>query len=165
MGHFLNLYNKHKNFIGYFTAALSGVIVQYLVGTTLLINHLGWETAPAFWTGYIVSVPVGFILTKLLAFGAKNSGQTKREIVKYLMTLLASGFITVYGAKFSIQVLDKVLDGHLATVPFTNYKFSPAGSIGHFMGMGMSFVFNFIIHKKFTFAQTGLWDKFKGLFA
>lgn len=155
------LKNNKKNFVGYFIAALGGVIVQYLVGTTLLVNHLGWNTTSAFWTGYIVSIPVGFFLTKLLAFDAKNSGKTRRELVKYLITIIASGCITVYGAKFSINLLSYWLGVGKMLIPGTKYEFSPAGSIGHFMGMGLSFVFNFIVHKKFTFHETGLWDKVK----
>lgn len=156
-----SVYKKNKNFVGYFIAAFCGVIVQYLVGTTLLINFLGWSSAKAFWVGYIVSIPVGFFLTKLLAFDAKNSGKTQREIVKYLITLVVSGCITVYGAEFSIKVLNAWFGGRLLTIPFTNYQFSPAGTIGHFAGMGMSFIFNFFIHKKFTFNQTGIWDRIR----
>lgn len=164
MGTFFSLLKKNKDFFGYFAAALTGVMVQYLVGTTLLVNYLGWDIVKAFWVGYLVSIPVGFILTKLLAFDARKSGQTKREVSKYLITILISGCITVYGAEYAIKVLDKFFGGQLLTVPFTdNYQFSPAGTIGHFAGMGMSFVFNFIAHKKFTFHQTGLWDKLKEL--
>lgn len=164
MGNLTKLYQKNKNFAGYFVAALAGVIVQYLIGTTLLLNHFGWEAKLSFAIGFIVSFPVGFFMTKALAFDAKNSGKTKREMTKYLMTVVASGLITVYGAHYSILLLQNWFGNHLTTLPFTNYKFSPSGSIGHFMGMGMSFIFNFIVHKKFTFAQTGLWDKFKDFF-
>lgn len=154
-----NLYRKNKNFIGYFVAALGGVIVQYLTGTTLLVNFLKWNTIDAFWVGYLVSIPVGFFLTKLLAFNARNSGQTTREIIKYLITIVVSGCITVYGADYSIRFLLRLFGDQKLAIPFTTNEFSPAGTIGHFMGMGMSFIFNFIVHKKFTFQQTGLWDK------
>ncbi len=154
-----NFYRNNKNFIGYFIAALGGVIVQYLTGTTLLINYLRWDNVSAFWAGYLLSIPVGFYLTKLLAFNARNSGKTTREIVKYLFTILISGCITVYGADFSIGLLINLFGDIRMTVPFIQKEFSPAGTLGHFMGMGMSFIFNFIVHKKFTFHQTGIWDK------
>ena len=164
MGHLIHLYQRNKNFVGYFIAALTGVIVQYLVGTTFLINYLGWESKLSFAVGFIVSFPVGFFMTKALAFDAKNSGKTKREMTKYLMTVVASGFITVYGAEYSIMLLQNWFGDFKSTIPFTNYEFSPSGTLGHFMGMGMSFIFNYIVHKRFTFAQTGLWDKCKGFF-
>lgn len=154
-----NLYRKNRNFIGYFIAALGGVIVQYLTGTTLLVNFFGWDTVSAFWVGYLVSIPVGFFLTKLLAFNARNSGKTTREILKYLLTIVISGCITVYGGHYSVLLLMKILGPEKMAVPFTGKEFSPAGTLGHFMGMGMSFVFNFIVHKRFTFHQTGIWDK------
>ncbi|MCD8539040.1 MAG: GtrA family protein [Leadbetterella sp.] len=157
------LYRKNKNFIGYFIAALAGVIVQYLTGTTLLVNFLQWDNVSAFWIGYLVSIPVGFYLTKLLAFNARNSGQTPREIIKYLITIVISGCITVYGADYSIRLLMKFLGDGKMIVPFTGKEFSPAGTLGHFTGMGLSFIFNFIVHKRFTFHQTGLWDKIVGV--
>lgn len=159
-----NLYRKNRNFIGYFIAALGGVIVQYLTGTTLLVNFFKWDNISAFWIGYIVSIPVGFFLTKLLAFDARNSGKTTREIVKYLLTIVISGCITVYGGDYSIRLLMNILGDEKMIIPFTGKEFSPAGTLGHFMGMGMSFVFNFIVHKKFTFQQTGLWEKISGVF-
>lgn len=159
-----NLYRKNRNFIGYFIAALGGVIVQYLTGTTLLVNFFQWNNVNAFWVGYLVSIPVGFYLTKLLAFNARNSGKTTREIVKYLITIVVSGCITVYGADYSIRLLMQILGDGKMTVPLTGKEFSPAGTLGHFMGMGMSFIFNFIVHKRFTFHQTGLWDKIVGVF-
>ena len=154
-----NLYRNNKNFIGYFIAALTGVLVQYLTGTTLLINHFGWENVNAFWVGYLVSIPVGFFLTKQLAFNARNSGKTTREIAKYLITIVVSGCITVYGADFSVRLLINLLGEGKMIIPFTGKVFSPAGTLGHLMGMGMSFIFNFIAHKRFTFYQTGIWDK------
>lgn len=154
-----NLYHNNKNFIGYFIAALGGVLVQYLTGTTLLINHFGWDNVAAFWVGYLVSIPVGFYLTKLLAFNARNSGKTTREILKYLITIVISGCITVYGADLSVRLLINLLGDIKLAVPYLQKEFSPAGTLGHFMGMGMSFIFNFIVHKRFTFHQTGIWDK------
>jgi putative flippase GtrA len=154
-----SVFRNYKNLLGYFIAALGGVIVQYLIGTTLLVNHLRWETVHAFWVGYIVSIPVGFVLTKLLAFNARRSGQTRREMLKYLITIVISGCITVYGADASIKILMKIIGPEERTLPYLNYTFRPAGTLGHFMGMGFSFIFNFIVHKKFTFHTTGLWDK------
>ncbi len=156
-----SLYRKHKNLAGYIIAASSGVLVQYLVGTTLLINIMGWGTTKAIAAGFIASLPVGFFMTKLLAFDAKESGKTKRELVKYAMTVVASLLITTYGSVLSIHLLHHFFGDGKYTIPIINWEFSPAGSLGHFMGMGMSFVFNYIVHKKFTFVDTGLLDRLR----
>lgn len=160
----VQIYEKNKNLVGYFIAALSGVIVQYLVGTVFLINYLGWKPELSFAIGFVVSFPVGFVLTKLLAFDAKDSGKTQREVIKYMLTVVISGFITVYGSVYSVKLLSYLLGDFTVKLPVLGNEVKPAGTVGHFMGMGMSFVFNYIVHKKFTFAQTGIWDKLKTLF-
>ena len=165
MNSFSRLYSKNKDFYGYFIAAFAGVVVQYIVGTTILLNHFGLEPKLSFAIGFIVSFPVGFFLTKLLAFDARHSGQTKREFIKYMLTVVASGFITVYGAVYSIKFLLFLFGNPKMTIPFTSYQFSPVGSVGHFMGMGMSFVFNFLVHKWFTFNETGIYEKLRELIA
>lgn len=162
MRHLINIYNNHKDFVGYFVAAFTGVIVQYIVGTTILINYFDQDPGLSYAIGFIVSFPVGFFLTKLLAFDARKSGKTQREFIKYLLTVVISGFITVYGSLYSVKLLLYLLGDSTVKIPFINYSFTPAGTIGHFMGMGMSFVFNFIAHKYFTFHTTGLYDKMKG---
>ena len=154
---------KKKSLFGYFFAAGSGVIVQYLVGTFICIRYFGMPFKTGVAIGYIVSVPVGFILTKIFAFEAKKSGNTNREMLKFLIVLIFSFLITTFGADFSLKTLTYLFGDIKTNIPFTNEVFSPIGTISHFAGMGMSFVFNYFTHKKFTFVETGLFEKVKSI--
>jgi putative flippase GtrA len=154
---------KHKSFFGYFAAAGSGVIVQYIVGSILCIRMLGTAYETGVSIGYIASIPVGFILTKNLAFSSKKSGKTNSEILKYLVVLFFSYIITVKGAYFTLLALKAMFGEFEVTLPIIDYKFSPIGTISHFAGMGFSFIFNYFTHKFFTFSETGVRNKMKSI--
>lgn len=156
-----SLIQKRKSLIAYFFAAGSGVIVQYLVGTTYCIGQLGLSPTDGYSIGFIASFPVGFILSKIFAFNSRKSGKTKREIIKFCLVLVFSYLITVYGALLSLNVLSNLFGDFKMHIPFKKQEFSPIGTISHFAGMGFSFIFNYITHKKFTFVETGLFDKIK----
>jgi putative flippase GtrA len=155
------LLKKRKTLIAYFFAAGSGVIVQYLVGTTYCIGYLNLSTKLGYSIGFIASVPVGFILSKIFAFKSRKSGNTNREMLKFLIVLFFSYLITVFGADFTLKLLTHFFGDFKMNLPFTRKEFSPIGTISHFVGMGFSFIFNYFTHKKFTFVETGLFDKFK----
>lgn len=155
-----NILRHFKPLFGYFFAAGSGVIVQYLVGSVICIRFLGFPFEKGILWGFIISFPVGFMLAKIFAFKAKGSGNTQREIIKFLMVVLISGIITVKGASYSLVILTKIFGNIKATLPIVNKEFSPIGSVSHFAGMGLSFFFNFFTHRKFTFVETGLYNKF-----
>lgn len=157
-----NLFDKYKSLIVYFLAAGSGVIVQFLVAS-FCIRYFSFEFEKALFWGFISSIPVGFVLSKIFAFESKSSGNTTREIFKFLLVLIISGFITVKGSSYTLQFLTSVF-GHVKTlIPIINVEFNPIGTFSHFFGMGLSFIFNFFTHKKFTFVETGLYDKLKGI--
>ncbi|WP_341224853.1 GtrA family protein [uncultured Arcticibacterium sp.] len=143
---------RRKTFIAYFFAATCGVVVQYVVGTIICIRYLGLPFNSGVSWGYLAAIPVGFFLSKNMAFGAKESGNTKIEILKYLVTLVFSYIITVKGAEFTLWSLTEVFGELTAHIPFTETEFSPIGTFSHFAGMGFSFIFNYLAHKKFTFA-------------
>ena len=96
--------NMSLKLFGYFFAAGSGVIVQYLVGTIICIRFLGFPFEKGILWGFIISFPVGFILAKIFAFKAKGSGNTRREIIKFLMVVIISGLITVKGSYYSLII-------------------------------------------------------------
>jgi len=154
-----NIFQRYKPLFGYFFAAGSGVIVQYLVGTIVCIRFLGFPFEKGILWGFIISFPVGFILAKIFAFKAKGSGNTRREIIKFLMVVIISGLITVKGSYYSLIILTNLFGNIKATLPLINKEFSPIGSISHFSGMGLSFFFNFFTHRKFTFVETGLYNR------
>jgi putative flippase GtrA len=157
----INLIKKRKSLLAYFFAAGSGVIVQYLVGTSYCIGRLGMTPTAGYSIGFIVSFPVGFILSKIFAFNSRKSGNTKREMLKFSIVLIFSYLITVYGALLSLNVLTAFFGDFKMQIPFKSKEFSPVGTISHFAGMGFSFIFNYFTHKKFTFVETGLFDKIK----
>ena len=156
-----NLLQKRKSLLAYFFAAGSGVIVQYLVGTSYCIGHLGMSPMAGYSIGFIVSFPVGFILSKIFAFNSRKSGNTKREMIKFSIVLVFSYLITVYGALLSLNLLTAFFGDLKMHIPFKTEEFSPIGTISHFAGMGFSFIFNYFTHKKFTFVETGIFDKLK----
>lgn len=149
--------------MGYFLAAGSGVIVQYIVGSTICMKIFNISFKTSVLIGFIASIPVGFILTKVLAFDSRKSGNTNRELTKFFIVLFFSGLITMYGASFCLYALSSLLTNKQVTLPILNFSFNPVGTISHFGGMGLSFVFNYIVHKRFTFTETGIYDKVKGL--
>ncbi len=150
-----------KTLIAYFFAAGSGFVVQYLVGTTYCIGHLNVKPTTAYSIGFIASIPVGFVLSKVFAFKSRNSGNTTREMIKFGITLFFSYLITVNGSNYALKTLT-IIFGELKTRnPFTNTDFSLIGTLSHFTGMGLSFIFNYFTHKKFTFVETGIFDKIR----
>jgi putative flippase GtrA len=142
---------NRKSLFAYFFAAGSGVLVQYIVGTVICIRYLGLSFSSGVSWGYIAAIPVGFILSKNYVFDAKKSGKTGKEIYKFLITLLVSYLLTVYGAASCLYLLTQWFGDVSLAIPFTNSHFSPIGTFSHFAGMGLSFAFNFVAHKKFTF--------------
>jgi putative flippase GtrA len=155
----ITTYLKSKPFLGYFVAAGSGVIVQYIIGSMLCIRYLGLPRQQSILIGFLCAIPVGFILSKNIAFSSRRSGRSIREILKYIVPLSISGLITVFGDTFSLRVLQTLFGEGLVTLPVIGYSFNLIGTISHFAGMGFSFVFNFFTHKYFTFAETGLFEK------
>ena len=72
-----------------------------------------------------------------------------------------SYIITVSGSTFALKCLTYLFGEIKTKIPFTNNDFSLTGTMSHFVGMGLSFIFNYFTHKKFTFVETGLLDKIK----
>ena len=155
------LIKKRKSLLAYFFAAGSGVIVQYLVGTSYCIGHLGMSPSAGYSIGFIVSIPVGFILSKIFAFNSRKSGNTKREMIKFSIVLVFAYLITVYGALLALHLLTALFGDFKMQIPFKTKEFSLIGTVSHFAGMGFSFIFNYFTHKKFTFVETGLFNKIK----
>ncbi|MGL4631096.1 MAG: GtrA family protein [Leadbetterella sp.] len=150
---------KNKEFFGYFLAAGSGVIVQYVVGSFICQGLLKMQFGRSIGIGFIASVPVGFILSKNIAFDSKKSGKTNREIFKYSISLIVSFFVTVGGSNLCLLVLNFFFKDGNIVLPFINYHFNVIGTFSHFFGMGLSFMVNFFVHRHFTFTSTGLFNK------
>src|SRR5690606_39463604 len=78
-----NLVNK-KDVLAYFFVAGTGALVQLLT-SSLAQDWFGLTFNQSINVAYPVSLVVGFILTKLFAFNVRNTNQTRREMVKFVM--------------------------------------------------------------------------------
>jgi len=155
------LFNR-RDLIAYFIVAAIGASLQLVVGT-LLQEWFRVTYEQALLAGYVASFFVGFYLTKLFAFNAKNSAKTRREIAKFTLVSIISCVITVYGSSllysFSVDRCQSVI----ITIPGSVKEVNINKLAAHTAGMGLSFISNYILHKQFTFRNTGFYDKLKRL--
>lgn len=155
---------NRKDVLAYLLVAGTGAVVQIVSGG-IFRDYMGPDEAVAL--GYLVSFVVGFTLTKLFAFDAKRSGQTRREMVKFAAVALLSWGITVGGFRLALNSFDalhpteifyqiplKFLPKQLRTINVKEF-----GAL--LLGMGASFVSNYVLHKTFTFKSTGFYDRIK----
>lgn len=92
-------------------------------------------------------------MSKRFAFDASGSGKTRKEFYKFVVVILVSMLLTVKGSYYTLQLLTYLFGDVTAEIPVIHYTFNPVGTISHFAGMGFSFLFNFLAHSKFTFAD------------
>ena len=97
------LLNK-KDLIAYFLVAGTGAAVQLIAGSILRNNfHFSYSEAVSW--AYLISFIVGFVLTKMFAFDARNTNQTRREMLKFMMVAGASWGITWFFAVGSLKFI------------------------------------------------------------
>ncbi|MCK8491102.1 MULTISPECIES: GtrA family protein [Spirosoma] len=155
------LFNK-RDLIAYFIVAAIGASLQLIVGT-LLQEWFPVTYEQALLAGYVSSFFIGFYLTKLFAFNAKNSAKTRREIAKFTLVSILSCIITVYGSSLLYQFSTERMEAILFTIPFSVKVVNINKLASHTAGMGLSFISNYVLHKQFTFRNTGFYDKLKRL--
>jgi putative flippase GtrA len=153
------LLNK-KDLIAYFLVAGTGATVQLITGS-ILRNNFYCSYSEAISWAYLISFIVGFTLTKLFAFDARNTNQTRREMLKFMMVAGASWGITWFFAVVSLKFIANTFGEHSAIIPFGNKPINLNELGSQVIGMGFSFVFNYILHKTFTFKSTGFYDRLK----
>jgi putative flippase GtrA len=153
------LLNK-KDLIAYFLVAGTGAAVQLIAGSILRNSfQLSYSTAVSL--AYLISFVVGFVLTKMFAFDARNTNQTRREMLKFMMVATASWGITWFFAVASLEYIANTLGEHSAVLPFSNKPVNLNELGSQVVGMGFSFIFNYVLHKTFTFKSTGFYDRLK----
>ncbi|MDH4461561.1 MAG: GtrA family protein [Flectobacillus sp.] len=151
-----------KDLIAYFLVAGTGASVQLLSGS-FLRNKFALSYSTSVSLGYFIAFFVGFFLTKMFAFDARNTNQTRREMVKFMMVATGSWAVTWFFAVASLSFVESMFGKNYIVVPFFN-KTINANELGcQVIGMGFSFVFNYIMHKTFTFQSTGFYDRLKTL--
>jgi putative flippase GtrA len=153
------LLNK-KDLIAYFLVAGTGAAVQLIAGS-ILRNNFYCSYSEAISWAYLISFIVGFTLTKMFAFDARNTNQTRREMVKFMMVAGTSWGITWFFAVVSLKFIANTFGEHSTIIPFGNKPINLNELGSQIIGMGFSFVFNYILHKTFTFKSTGFYDRLK----
>src|SRR5690606_861727 len=158
-----NLVNK-KDVLAYFFVAGTGALVQLLT-SSLAQDWFGLTFNQSINVAYPVSLVVGFILTKLFAFNVRNTNQTRREMVKFVMVAMFSWGVTWVFAVGSLYVSTQVLG-----IPITKIQLWISQKtvninemICYIIGQGFSFMSNYLLHKTFTFKSTGFYDRLKAL--
>lgn len=155
------LFNR-KDLIAYFLIAGTGALIQLLAGALLKDwFHLAYESTilPA----YFISLIAGFILTKLFAFNARQSQQTRREMIKFMMVATFSGFVTWGFSILPYHIIQAGYNDLFFQIPYSFKKVNVTQISTTLNGMGFSFVSNYVLHKTFTFKSSGFYDRFKDL--
>ncbi|MCE7060906.1 GtrA family protein [Dyadobacter sp. CY343] len=153
-----------KDLIAYFLVAGTGAVIQ-LVSSSLIQDWFGISWSDSIVPSYLVGLIWGFILTKLFAFDARRSNQTRREMVKFFMVATFSLIVTKLGADISYYVVTNTLgfDIYQAKLPFGKKEANITEMACYIFGQGCSFISNYILHKTFTFKSTGFYDRLKVL--
>lgn len=153
-----------KDLIVYFLIAGTGAAVQFASGS-FFRNYTDFYLSVSL--GYIVSFFVGFVLTKLFAFDARNTNKTRREMVKFGMVALFSFGITVGFAALTLNILhasnpkNVIYNLPFDFIPLKSRDINVTEASSTLVGMGFSFISNYILHKTFTFKSTGFYDRAK----
>lgn len=153
-----------KDLLAYFFVAGTGAVVQ-LVTSSLSQDWFGFNYNKSVIIAYLVSLVVGFVLTKLFAFNVRNTNQTRREMVKFVMVAMFSGGVTWFFAVGSLYLSTEVL--HIPSYKLQLFSARKAINVNemvcHIIGQGFSFISNYTLHKTFTFKSTGFYDRLKAL--
>ncbi len=161
---FVKLLSKIKNkelrtFISFFLTAVLGAGTNFLsqIPYKGLFLNLGYESKPALnlsvLAGYITATIVSFIPAKVFAFSAKESGNSKRESIKFLI-------IAAVAMGVQVGVTSLTFD-YIANPFFPDFSLFLREKASHVVGMGFSFFANFYGHKFLTFRSTGIYERIK----
>jgi putative flippase GtrA len=153
------LFNK-RDVLAYFVVAATGAVVQIICAKYLFKVHgLGWEVSLTI--AYYVALVVGFWLTKVFAFDAKQTQKTRREMVKYLAISSFAGGVMVAFANLTLDIINGYYPSANFLPQLRVVSDDPKELIAHVSGMGFSFVTNYVGHKTITFKSTGFYDRIK----
>lgn len=164
----LSLENKRKHakdLIIYFGIAVLSSSTNFfsrIIYDEQMNMGYGISIVIAYFTGGVVA----FTLSKLFAFDARNSGNTKRELIRFMITTTIAMGVTWLAAKTALYLFMEV-SFFTGLIEGTNEAISYAGSlagsvialdtlalaktIAHIVGLCFGFLVNFTGHKFFTF--------------
>ena len=146
---------KHKqirDFGAFFLTAVLGASINF-VSRIFYRQYFDLDFDTSVLCGYLTATVITFVPNKKYAFSASKTGNTGREIIKYLAIALVALLVQVYVAKYTLEWIANPL--------FPSFKplFRETGS--HIAGMGASFMANYFGHKLLTFRSTGVYDKIR----
>ncbi len=156
-----SLFNR-KDLIAYFIIAGIGAVIQLLAGG-LLKDWFRMSYESTILPAYFVSLIVGFILTKLFAFNARQTKQTQREMIKFLLVATFSGFVTWIFSVMPYSIISRSYADYFVQIPYSIKRINVTQVGTTVNGMGFSFMSNYVLHKSFTFKSSGFYDRFKDL--
>lgn len=156
-----NLLNV-RDIFAYFLVAAAGVLIQLIIGT-LAQDWFSVTYIQSLTIGYLVAFVAGFFLTKIFAFNTRNPSKSKREMIKFAMVAALSFCITVYGSDALFQLSLKLAGQYKVMIPFSVKRVDINKLFSQLTCMGISFISNYILHKRFTFHDTGFYDRLKSL--
>lgn len=150
-----SIFKIDKSLVSYFFVALTGVLTQ-LVVSSVSQKMFGMEYKLSIALGYFIAFVITFPLINRYSFTIDNNGKIRNRILKYCIVSAFSGLITVYGADFCLLTIRKIFGQEAEHIIFYGKDIDIFKLVSHFFGMGSSFVFNYVSHKRFTFKKTDL---------
>ena len=138
-----------KSFIIFFLTAVLGASVNFF--SRFFYREFSSYEWSIFW-GYLTATVVSFIPQKIFAFDSKSTGNTNREMIKYLIIALLALGIQIGVSSLALDYIVSPLISHKLDLKLLE-------TLSHVIGMGCSFLANFFGHKFLTFRSTGLYDK------
>lgn len=155
------LFNQ-KDLFAYFIVAGLGACVQLLAGG-LIKDWFQVSYEDSILPAYFIALVFGFFLTKLFAFNARQSQQTRREMMKFLLVSSFSGGITWIFSSIPYDFIHARYSDLFFTIPYSVKKLNITQIAVTIHGMCYSFISNYILHKTFTFQSSGFYDRLKDL--
>ncbi|WP_460915537.1 GtrA family protein [Spirosoma areae] len=141
---------NYKSFFTFFLTALFGASVNFF---SQILYRKTFDFTTSVFLGYLTATIVSFIPTKLFAFSSQQTGNTGREMVKFVLIALVAWGVQVGIAR---ATLEWIANPYFTT---TTTFWQEKGS--HVVGMGFSFLANYFGHKLLTFRSTGMYDKIR----
>jgi putative flippase GtrA len=156
-----DLFNK-RDVIAYFFVAASGAMIQLLIGSVSQ-NWFPITYRESLTLAYVIASIFGFFLTRMFGFSTQNKTKSRREMLKFAMVAVLSYLITVYGSAALYSISVGTVGLHSVLIPYSVKSVEVNKLISQITCMGFSFISNYILHKRFTFNNTGFYERLKKL--
>lgn len=158
-------FQRLKGFAVYFGVACVGFSVN-VISRIIYSKWLGIPYSVSVTLAYLTAMVVGFVLTKMFAFGAKNSGNSKREAVKFFAVSMVALVVTLVFSQIALIINNiyihknpEVHEQVRQTMVSLKLTVVDRELASHLFGIGFGFFANYFGHKLFTFRSTGTWDR------